>query len=168
DLRDGESASIARRHASGTSSPHSPRRPATLARPKSSRAIAEGATAMSVIVRPYRRGGWEVDIRLVLPDDSEHRQRRKAPVASKHAAQRWGEAREREWYHELTHPQPKADPPKEVPTLEGFTDRFLDGYARANRQKPSGIAAKETILNVHLVLLLGTKRLNAITNEVVQ
>ena len=28
---------------------------------------------MGVIVRPYRRGGWEVDIRLVLPDDSEHR-----------------------------------------------------------------------------------------------
>jgi len=25
---------------------------------------------MSVLVRPYRRGGWEVDIRLVLPDDS--------------------------------------------------------------------------------------------------
>jgi integrase-like protein len=55
-----------------------------------------------------------------------------------------------------------------VPTLEAFKDRFLDGYARANRQKPSGIAAKETIFSVHLVPLLGTKRLNAITNEVVQ
>jgi integrase len=123
---------------------------------------------MSVTVRPYRRGGWEVDIRVVLPDDSEHRQRRKAPVASKSTAQRWGEAREREWYHQLTHPQLKDDPKKEVPTLNEFAPRFLDGYARANRQKPSGIAAKETILNVHLVPLLGTKTLHAITSEDVQ
>ena len=43
---------------------------------------------MSVTVRPYRRGGWEVDIRVVLPDDSEHRERRKAPLSSKSAAQR--------------------------------------------------------------------------------
>ena len=41
---------------------------------------------MSVRVRPYRRGGWEVDIRVVLPDDSEHRERRKAPVSSRSAA----------------------------------------------------------------------------------
>jgi len=43
---------------------------------------------MSVIVRPYRRGGWEVDIRLTLPDNSEHRERRKAPVSTKTAALR--------------------------------------------------------------------------------
>lgn len=123
---------------------------------------------MSVIVRPYRRGGWEVDIRLVLPDDSEHRERRKAPVTTKMAAQRWGEAREREWYHQLTHPQPKDEPPKEVPTLETFWPRLVDGYARANRQKPSGIAAKETIGKVHLIPPLGSKRLDAITTEDVQ
>jgi integrase len=57
---------------------------------------------------------------------------------------------------------------KEVPTLEGFAERFLDGYARANRQKPSGIAGKATILNTHLVPLLGAKKLDAITNEDVQ
>jgi hypothetical protein len=55
-----------------------------------------------------------------------------------------------------------------VPTLEEFKDRFLDGYARANRQKPSGIAAKETVLNVHLVPMLGSTRLDAITTEHVQ
>jgi hypothetical protein len=44
----------------------------------------------------------------------------------------------------------------------------VDGHARANRQKPSGIAAKETILNIHLVAWLGTKRLDAITTEEVQ
>jgi hypothetical protein len=44
----------------------------------------------------------------------------------------------------------------------------MDGYARANRQKPSGIAAKDTILRVHLIPALGIKRLDAITNEAVQ
>ena len=50
---------------------------------------------MSVRVTPYRRGGWEVDVRVVLPD-GRRRDRRKAPVSSKSAARRWGQARERE------------------------------------------------------------------------
>ena len=118
---------------------------------------------MSVTVRPYRRGGWHVDIRLVLADGKPFRQRIRINTPSKSAAQRWGQNRER---HLLQHgpPQPK----KEVPTLEEFAPRFLDGYARANRQKPSGIASKETILNVHLVPLLGKTRLDAITSEEVQ
>lgn len=123
---------------------------------------------MSVTIRPYRRGGWEVDIRVVLPDDSEHRLRRKAPVTSKSAAQRWGEDRERAWYDQLTHPQAKNELEKEVPTLQEFAPRFLDGHARANQQKPSGIAAKDSILRVHLVPLLGNKPLGAITTEDVQ
>jgi integrase len=57
---------------------------------------------------------------------------------------------------------------KEVPTLKQFAPRFIDGHARANRQKPSGIAAKELLLRVHLVPFLGHKRLDAITNEDVQ
>jgi hypothetical protein len=79
-----------------------------------------------------------------------------------------GEAREREWYHEPTHPQPADIQLKEVPTLQDFWPRFMDGYARANRQKPSGIAAKETIGNVHLIPRFGRKRLNAISTEDVQ
>ena len=35
-------------------------------------------------------------------------------------------------------------------------------------RSPSGIAVKETILNIHLVALLGTKRLDAITTGEVQ
>jgi integrase len=84
-------------------------------------------------------------------------------VTSKTAAQRWGEARERELL--VRGPE---QPKKEVPTLEAFAPRFIEGYARANRQKPSGIAGKETILRIHLVPLLGTKKLDAITNEAVQ
>ncbi len=62
----------------------------------------------------------------------------------------------------------RPKPRKEVPTLEEFAPRFLDGYARANRQKASGVAAKEMIIRVHLAPTLGTKPLDAILNEDVQ
>jgi integrase len=121
---------------------------------------------MTVRLRSYKRGGWEADIRITLPDGSEHRQRRRSPLASKSASQRWGEDRERTWYAELT--APAAEPKKEVPTLETFAPRFVDGHARANRQKPSSIAATESILKWHLVPILGAKKLDEITNEQVQ
>jgi integrase len=57
---------------------------------------------------------------------------------------------------------------KEAPTLEAFAPRFIDDYAVANRQKPSGIAAKRTILSLHLVGAFGAKRLDAITTDDVQ
>ena len=104
-----------------------------------------------------------VDVRFRLPNGERHRERRVITNLSKSAAKRWGQDRER---HLLQYGLPQ--PTKEVPTVEQFAPKFLDGYARANRQKPSGIAAKETIIRVHLVPLLGPKRLDAITNEVVQ
>ena len=65
-------------------------------------------------------------------------------------------------------PNSHTQPEKEVPTLGEFVERFLDGQARANRQKPSSIAAKERILRVHLVPHLGSRPLDTITNEDVQ
>ena len=120
---------------------------------------------MSVKIRPYR-DSWEIDIRIRLPDGTLIRERRKAPVTSRSAAVRWAEARERVLLREGP---PKVIPnEREVPTLPEFAERFLDGYARANRQKPSGIAAKELILRVHLVPVLGSRKLSAITTEAVQ
>ena len=101
---------------------------------------------MSVKVRRFRSGGWEVDITFRLPNGSRMRERSKAPVSSKSAAFRWGEDRER---HLLVHGP--SQPTKEVPTLREFAPRFIDGHARANRQKPSGIAGKERVLRVHLL-----------------
>jgi integrase len=106
----------------------------------------------------------------VLPDGTLLRERRKAPVGSKSGAKRWGEHRERELILEQRE-KAAEEPPKrrrEVPTLEEFVPRFLDGYARANRQKPSTVYAKESILRIHLMPLLGTRKLDAITNEDVQ
>lgn len=118
---------------------------------------------MSVTIRPYRRGGWEVDIRFRLPNGLRHRERYRAPVSSKSAAQRWGEDRER---HLVQHGVP--EPKKEVPTLQDFSARFIDEHARANRQKPSGIAAKEMIIRVHLTPMLGHRQLDTIKTEDIQ
>jgi len=41
---------------------------------------------MSVTIRPYVNGGWEVDIRVELPDGTVIRERKKAPSSSKTAA----------------------------------------------------------------------------------
>ena len=118
---------------------------------------------MSVTARHTASGSWEVDLHAVLPNGRRHRVRRRILVSSKSAALRWGRARELKL---LVEGIPKTK--KEVPTLEEFAPRFLDGHARANRQKPSSIAAKETILRVHLIPRFGSRRLDAITNESVQ
>jgi hypothetical protein len=59
---------------------------------------------MSVTVRPYVNGGWEVDIRVQLPDGRMVRERKKSSASSKLAAQNWAEARERVL---LVHGKPK-------------------------------------------------------------
>src|SRR5436190_2130188 len=118
---------------------------------------------MSVTVRANRTGSWKVEINIRLPNGKRHRERRRLSIGSKSAAQRWGQDRER---HLLQHGLPQ--PEKEVPTLKEFAPRFLDGHARANRQKPSGIAAKDVIIRVHLVPPLGDRKLDAITTEDVQ
>ncbi len=123
---------------------------------------------MSVTIRPYRKGGWEIDIRVVTPDGTRQlRERKRSPLSSRSAAMRWAEGRERTLFQRLMDPA-QHTPRKEAPTLRAFAPRFMDGHARANRQKPSGIAAKEMILRVHLLPALGHKRLDAIKSEDVQ
>jgi Phage integrase, N-terminal SAM-like domain len=124
---------------------------------------------MSVIVRPYRRGGWEVDIRVFTPDGARQlRERRRAPMSSRSAAMRWAEAREHVLFLRLVDPVLVNNPRKEVPTLQEFAPRFVDGHSRANRQKPSGIASKTSILRLYLIPEFGRRRLDAIKSEDVQ
>jgi hypothetical protein len=51
-----------------------------------------------VTIRAYQgqKDIWEVDIRVLLPNGEMIRERKKAPVSGKVAAQRWAEGRERE------------------------------------------------------------------------
>ena len=119
---------------------------------------------MSVRVSTNKRWGFlEVDIRVRLPDGTRYRERAKAPVQSRSGARRWGEERER--FLALHGP---LQPKKEVVTVAEFKPRFIDGYAKANRQKASGIAHKEAYLRLYVLPLLGTKRLDAITDEDIQ
>ena len=79
------------------------------------------------------------------------------------AVLRWAEARERVLVvNGKRHQKVEVKP---VATLAEFSNRFLEGYAKANRQKPSGISSKESILRVHLVPLIGDKPLSRISTE---
>ena len=53
-------------------------------------------------------------------------------------------------------------------TLREFTPRFLDGYAKANRLKPSGVAGKKTVFRKHLLPRFADTKLDQITTEDVQ
>jgi hypothetical protein len=118
--------------------------------------IAGRYTAMTIKVREWKKGkkmGFEVDIRFTYPDGAPFRRRIKAPVESKSAAKRCGEAREREL---LMQPSPvflekQEERQKEVPTVEDFADRFIEGYARAERHKASGIDSKKLIIAKYLI-----------------
>ena len=131
---------------------------------------------MTVTVRPYKRGGWEVDIVLTFPGRPKIRERRKAPVPTKAAAKRWGEDRERQLIQHYTNTDPtedgKDDRPdlvkKEVPTLAAFFPRYMEGYCKANRHRPSTIEQKESNARNHIMPVLGHKRLDRITAEDIQ
>ena len=123
---------------------------------------------MSVKIRRYRRGGWEVDIHVVTPDGKRSlRERRRAKMSARSAAKRWAEGRERVLFERLVNPALDT-PKKEVPTLQAFAPRFIEGHAIANRLKPSSIAAKRAILRLYLIPMFGRRRLDAIKSEDVQ
>jgi integrase len=118
---------------------------------------------MSVKVRQYKRGGWEVDIRVSLPDGTEVRERRKAPCTSKSAAQKWGEERAN---HLCRNGMPRET--KEVPKLEAFWQTYRTDHMVANQLKASTKNGVESVFKVHLVPILGEKRLDEIQATDVQ
>src|ERR1700737_2389421 len=149
-------------------------RPGTKARFPARRIATVGSACVAVRrkrtvnlkVRPYKRGGWEVDIVLKLPSGEQWRERVRSPADSRAASKRWGEERASyvlaNW-EEVT--RPKKEP---APTLAAFEQRFLSEYAEANRQKPSTIEAKKSILRNHLVPALGKLKLDEIGTAQVQ
>ena len=123
---------------------------------------------MSVKVRPFRgrEDKWEVDVRFVWPDGTDHRERIVAPGTSRSAAQRWGEQREREL---LAKGKPKPEEVKrQIPTLTEFKPRYIEVFCRAERQKPSTIEHKEIALRAYIEPLMGSKQLHEINNTDVQ
>jgi integrase len=128
---------------------------------------------MPVKLRPYRNGGWEVDIRLKLDDGRVHRERRKSSFASRKESRRWGEARERQLLVENSAqvtPSASTQPPikTNVPTLAEFAPRYIEGYSRANREKHSTTKTKQSHLETHLLPAFGDKRLDELRQEDIQ
>jgi len=102
----------------------------------------------------------QVDIVFEHADGRVERVRKVSPVQTKRGAEEY----ERRLRMELLHPTPKAQH-KEVPTLEAFAPRFIEGYAQANRQKASGVQSKQSILKNHLLPLWGRRSLDEISDE---
>ena len=131
---------------------------------------------MTVKVRPYKRGGREVDIMLTIPGQPKIRDRKKAPVTTKSAAKRWGEERERQLIQHYTNPNPSDDgdgdrpsiATQEVPTLAQFFPRYIEGHCKANRLRPSTLSTRTNAIKTHLLPAFGRTRLDRITAEQVQ
>ena len=137
---------------------------------------------MSVKIRPYRgkEGVWEVDIVVRMADGQVFRERRKAPVTGKSAAQRWAQERERYLIqhgpeHSDAHAAPtgqaadkEPEQKKEVPTLAQFGPRLLEGHYKANRLAPATCTMAEENLRLHLIPAIGDRRLDEICDLDVQ
>ena len=81
---------------------------------------------MSVKIRPYRKGGYEVDIMIRQADGTTYRERRKSPYAAKSATAHWARERERYLVMHGTTPADRSaagSNKKEVPTLAEFAPR---------------------------------------------
>lgn len=122
---------------------------------------------MSVRVREYKRskngGGYEVDIRLRQPNGKAVRKGLHVHASTKAKAREWAERKLREL--ETAMLDEASGRCLQGLTLAEFAPQFINGYARAKRQKPSGIAAKEGIINNHLIPTFGKTRLNEIDDR---
>lgn len=137
---------------------------------------------MTVKIRPYHKGGWEIDIMFLLDNGQRYRERRKAPVASKSAALRWGRsasgtcsrmapmAMHRRRGPRPPDPKPTPEPvkKKEVPTFAAFAPRFIEGHVKANRHKPSTQEGVEKNLRAHILPAFGKRRLDKLSQEDLQ
>jgi integrase len=102
--------------------------------------------------------GWEYHIKLVLPTGGFFEERKKSPVPGKTATQRFAEERAAHVVRASVVPQLAAK--KEVMTVSEFKDHFLT-YSKTNN-KPSTVAAKIGILDVHLIPFFGSMKLDVI------
>jgi integrase len=135
----------------------------TASRVSSACAVAERNSTMSVKVRPYRKRGkegWEVDIRIRMPDGEEYRERVRSPVTSKSSSKFWAEQREAELLRLGAAPVIEKKQ-KSIPTLREFEPKFMS-YSETNNKK-STVYAKRWVLRLHLLPHFGDMPLDTIT-----
>lgn len=108
------------------------------------------------------RDFYMIDVQFNMPDGSlTPRVRKVSPVQSRRGAEQY----EREVRASLMAGRWGKKEVKLAPTLAEFRERFIEGYCVANRHKPSGMESKESAFRVHILPLLGNRRLDLITNE---
>lgn len=121
---------------------------------------------------------WQCDIRVRLPCGNIYRERILAPGSNKSGAKRWADRRIDhliKFGHDRNPGTSSTASDRDetvecptVPTLEEFRSRYMREYAEANKEKPSSIASKESIIRVHLVPHFGSTRLDKFTTIDVQ
>ncbi len=117
------------------------------------------------ISRNTRGPGLIATINVEQTNGTKIRERIRVPFASKTEAKKWGFERAA---HLVQFGKEKPEAETRVPTLAEFAPRFIKEYAIADNQKPSSVQAKRSNLRVHLIPILGTKRLNEIGPAEVQ
>lgn len=119
---------------------------------------------MTIRIETPRNGKARYDI-LTLGPQGPVRERRNFPSSLKSpgARMRWAQRREAE----LTRNGPEVEEVP-APTLRDFGPRWMQEYARANGNKPSTLAAKDTILRLWLYPVLGSLRLSDIGDAQIQ
>lgn len=126
---------------------------------------------MSVRRRTWRdpdtgaqKEAWMVDVDFTTPEGARKRIRKVSPVPTRRGAEEY-ERQLRASLLDGSYHRQEADA---VPTLAEFGPKFIEGYAKANRQKRSSVVQKESVMAIHLVPALGHKRLDEITAQDVQ
>lgn len=106
--------------------------------------------------------GWEVDIRLTLPNGEPYRERKKSMCSSKSSTETWAKQREA---HLIKFGIAEGTTPvvKEVPTVAGFYEAFM-AYSKTNN-RPSTVCAKEAMMRCHLLPFFGAMKLDTVGPE---
>jgi integrase len=103
------------------------------------------------------KGHWWIDFSFKESDGRRQRRRERSPVDTKKGAEEF----ERQRRADLAKPAHERKKTEVKPTLEKFSEEFINSYAMANN-KPSEVEAKRSTFRSWLVPELGRRRLDEI------
>lgn len=131
---------------------------------RNERAAAATTNSRKPKLRPIRK---EIHIRTTLPSGERYELRKVPGMTSESAAQRWAEQHIAEVLKRRAAVPSVAnrEPP---PTLAEFEERYFSEYCEPERQKPTTLATKRSIFKIHLLPIMGQKRLDTIDASDVQ
>jgi integrase len=102
---------------------------------------------------------WFVDVDFELADGKRERVRKVSPVQTRRGAEEF-ERQIRQALLDGSYLKPAEEVKQEVPTFDGFKDRFIT-YSQVNN-KPSTLYAKRWMLRLHLSPFFGSMKLTKI------